>query len=209
MPQWITLKGLTKYDTALELMEKYVDELIINPYEERLLLLEHEEVFTHGYNASDSDLIIDTDIPVVPVGRGGKYTYHGPGQRVIYPILNLALPNRAKDLKLYIKNLEKWIILTLEHFDIKSFTVEDRVGIWTIVDGTECKIASIGVRVKKWITYHGIAVNLNTDLSKFQHIIPCGLKEFSMTSMAQLGCDVNFESFDKALKQSFSVIFGE
>jgi len=205
---WQTIPGLTPYKDALDLMEQHVQSMILGEKPEKIILLEHEDVYTSGTGASSNDLINASNIPVFETGRGGKFTYHGPGQRVIYPMLNLGSASRKKDIKKYIADLEKWIISTLNDFNIDAFVVEDRVGIWVLDNGSEKKIGAIGVRVKKWITYHGIAVNIFTDLEKFNGIVPCGLKNFGIASMQQsLGKSVDFESFDLALTRRFYDIF--
>jgi len=201
------IAGLTPYEQALNIMEEHVQAMILGTKSEKIILLEHEDVYTSGTGASAGDLINPNNIPVIKTGRGGKFTYHGPGQRVIYPMLNLSFTHRAKDIKKYIADLEKWIILTLREFDIDAFIAKDRVGIWVFDHGLEKKIGAIGVRVKKWITYHGIAVNIFTDLEKFNGIIPCGLKNFEVASMRSLGVFVDFKSFDSALMKRLCDVF--
>jgi lipoyl(octanoyl) transferase len=207
MIDWHVIDGLTPYKEALELMERHVQSTISGTSSEKVILLEHEDVYTSGTGAVAEDLIDANNIPVFATGRGGKYTYHGPGQRIIYPILNLASINRIKDLKKYIADLEQWIISTLQAFDIDAFVAHNRVGIWALDQGTEKKIGAIGVRVKKWVTYHGIAVNIATDLAKFNGIVPCGLKEFGVTSMKNLGKFIELSDFDLILQQRFYNIF--
>ena len=204
---WQIIPGLTPYQNAIDLMESHVQNMISGEKSEKIILLEHENVYTSGTGASEDDLINANDIPVFETGRGGKFTYHGPGQRVIYPMLNLGAVNRTKDIKKYIADLEKWIISTLYEFDIDAFIVEDRVGIWALDKGLEKKIGAIGVRVKKWITYHGIAVNISTDLEKFNGIVPCGLKNFGVASMKSLGKYTDLEGFDVVLTRRFHDIF--
>ena len=207
MTNWQILHGLTPYKQALDMMESHVQSMILNKTDEQILLLEHEDVYTSGTGSTTSDLIDANNIPVFETGRGGKFTYHGPGQRVIYPMLNLGSENRTKDLKKYITDLEKWIISTLQKFDIDAFVASERVGIWVLDKGLEKKIGAIGVRVKKWVTYHGIAVNISTDLEKFNGIVPCGLKAFGVTSMKNLNKAVEISTFDLALQQCFDDIF--
>jgi lipoyl(octanoyl) transferase len=207
--QWIKLTNLTNYQEMMTLMDDKLARVISNLEDDTIFLLEHEDVYTAGTSAQDDELLIDassSDIPIYQVGRGGKYTYHGPGQRVIYPILNLNF--RQKDLHLYIKMLEKWIIDTLKHFDINAFTINGKIGIWVKNHlSQDEKIAAIGVRVKKWVTYHGIAVNISPDLTKFDNIIACGLKEYGISSMHKLGKIVSFNEFDKKLRYEFDKIF--
>ena len=206
MIDWQIIPGLTSYQAALDMMEQHVDAMVKHHVNEKIILLEHEDIYTGGTSANDAD-IINKNIPIIHTGRGGKFTYHGPGQRVIYPMLNLASDNREKDLKKYIANLETWIISTLNEFDIDAFIVDGRVGIWVLDKGKEKKIAAIGVRVRKWITYHGIAVNIYTDLSKYNSIVPCGLKDFGVTSIKELGKNILFQEFDNHLQKCFTATF--
>ena len=208
MTKWITLPGLIEYKDAIALMEKKLHDVIEATSEESVFLLEHDHVYTAGTSYKDVELIDNKKIPVVYTGRGGKFTYHGPGQRVIYPIINLSLQGRSKDIKLYVRNLENWIIATLNHFGIKCYTKANLVGIWTNDnDSQPAKIAAIGIRVRKWVTYHGIAVNINNDLDMYSGIIPCGIKEFPVTSMNALGIKINLNQFDQALKEEYKKFF--
>lgn len=207
MHKFITLPGLLKYQDALSIMEEKVNDVINNPTEETVYLVEHQDVYTAGTSYKDHELLNSRQIPVVYTGRGGKFTYHGPGQRVIYPILNLSSEKRRKDLKLYIELLERWIISGLADFGVRAFTISDTVGVWLTENSRPAKIASIGVRVKKWVTYHGIAVNISTDLDKFSGIIACGLKDIPITSLRKLGVDVSLAQFDEVMKNHFNKIF--
>lgn len=203
---WTKLEGLINYKDAVSLMEDKVRRLIEKTCEEEVILLEHQDVYTAGTGANSEDILYSTSIPIVNSGRGGKYTYHGPGQRIIYPILNLN--NRDRDLHLYVANLEETVINTLNQFGINSFTKPGFRGIWTkYKDGSEAKISAIGVRVKKWVTFHGVAVNLFPDLTKFNAIVPCGIKDSLVTSAKELGKNVSLEEFDQAFKAEFSKIF--
>lgn len=192
-------KELVPYQDALNLMEKTIIAVLDNPLNERIFLMEHEHIYTLGTGATKDDIINLQGIPLYEVGRGGKVTYHGPGQRMIYPILTLE--NRKKDVKLYVKALEEWIIKTLSIFHIQAFTIDGMVGIWTIKNMKYSKIASIGVRVRKWITYHGAAVNISTDLTKFSGIIPCGIKNVEMASINDF-VNITMDEFDDALKKT-------
>ncbi|MCC8417722.1 MAG: lipoyl(octanoyl) transferase LipB [Rickettsia endosymbiont of Bryobia graminum] len=207
MHKFITLPGLLKYQDAAIIMENKVNDVINNPTEETIYLVEHQDVYTAGTSHKDYELLNSRHIPVVYTGRGGKFTYHGPGQRVIYPILNLSLEKRKKDLKLYIGLLEKSIISSLSDFGVQAFTMNDAVGVWVTENNRPAKIASIGVRVKKWVTYHGIAINISTDLDKFSGIIACGLKDVPVTSLNKLGIDISFTQFDEVIKNHFNRIF--
>ena len=209
MTNFKIIPGLVPYSQGIEIMEHHLNEAIQNPPQETVILLEHEDVYTAGTSYKPEELKNPDNIPVIYTGRGGRFTYHGPGQRVIYPILNLSLPHRLRDIKKYIKDLENWIIATLEEFNISAFTKNNMIGIWVSHNGLHKKIAAIGVRVRKWVTYHGIAVNISTDLSKFDGIIPCGITSYGVTSMKELGVEVSMEEFDVILKRHFERIFGQ
>jgi lipoyl(octanoyl) transferase len=202
--KWIKLQNPQEYSYITSLMENSLTE-VINGAEEVIYSLEHLDVYTAGVGASESDLIDSFGIPVHHVGRGGKYTYHGPGQLVVYPIIDLR--KREKDLHLYVRNLEKIIINSLAKIGIDSFTIEGKVGIWVLKNNNPAKIAAIGIRVKKWITYHGIAVNVSPDLSKFSGIIPCGIAEFGVTSIEEMGARVPMKEFEKILEGEFGMVY--
>ncbi|GAB4164236.1 MAG: lipoyl(octanoyl) transferase LipB [Rickettsiaceae bacterium] len=207
MPQWISLPALVDYAKAIALMEQRVENVILAKEEEAVFLLEHLDVYTAGTSYNVQDLLDVKDIPIVYSGRGGKITYHGPGQRVIYPVLNLGNPGRVKDIKLYIRNLEQWVINSLGEIGVRAYTIDGMVGIWANYADKPAKIGAIGVRVKKWVTYHGIAINIATDISKFSGIIPCGISDFPVTSLKQLGIEISLEDFDFILKREFRKIF--
>ena len=202
---WIAIEGIIPYLTGLKTMETRVDEVIKQEAREAVFLLEHEECYTAGTSAAEDELLNPENVPVIHVGRGGKFTYHGPGQRVVYPVLNLT--NRVQDLKWYVNSLEQWIINTLSHFEVKAFTSEGKVGIWCIKNGNPAKIAAIGIRARKWVSYYGIAININTNLNRFSGIIPCGIKDFGVTSLHDLGIHVGLDVFDQYLKKEFYKIF--
>ncbi len=196
---WEKIVSPIDYNEMLEMMEARVHDVISGTSPDTIFLLEHKDVYTAGTNAKETELL-DQRFPVIHTGRGGKFTYHGPGQRVIYPIINLG--NREKDLRGYIKTLEHWIISALAEISIAAYIVPGRIGIWvTGPKGEISKVGAIGVRVKKWVTYHGIAVNLSTDLTKFGGIIPCGIDDASVTSLEELGVNLTLEEFDELLKK--------
>ncbi len=201
---WNISDKTVDYEEALEIMENYVDMMILKKKENQIWLLEHTDVYTAGSSARKDELINNDNIKVVQTNRGGKFTYHGTGQRIIYPMLDLS---KYKDIQLYINNLEKWIISTLNKFDIDAFTKNKLVGIWVVEKNVEKKIAAIGIRVRKWIAYHGIAVNINPNLQKFSGIVPCGIHDFGVTSMNKLGRDVSYRDFDTTLKEQFKEVF--
>ena len=204
MVQFVTLPNLSNYQDTLKLMENKVVSIIEKSSPEVVYLAELNSVYTAGTSfKADENL----SIPLVYTGRGGKLTYHGEGQRVIYPILDLSSEGRQKDLRLYIRMLEEWIIKSLLHLGVRAFTIDGMVGIWVQDNGLPAKIASIGVRVKKWVAYHGIAVNISTDLSMFSNIIPCGLTDARMISLKKLGVNVTLNEFDSIIKEEFVNIF--
>lgn len=208
MFDWINLQGLIPYEDGIALMERKLTKVIDKEENQSIFLLEHDHVYTAGTSYQQSELTGNyLDIPVIYTGRGGKFTYHGPGQRVIYPIIDLRGETGKHDIKLYVRNLESWIIATLKHFQIDAYTIDGMVGIWTKKNGMPAKIGAIGIRVKKWVTYHGIAVNISNDLNMYKGIIPCGISEFPVTSINELGIKITVEDFDLALKKEFGKIF--
>jgi lipoyl(octanoyl) transferase len=199
--KWITLSDLTDYQTALEVMEEQVFSVIEGRDPDTIFLIEHPPIYTAGTSADKSELLNKQKFPVIYTGRGGRFTYHGPGQRVIYPIINL---NNKKDLRLYIQTLEKWIINTLAEFDVKAYIIPGKIGIWVKnKQNIDAKIGAIGVRVKKWVSYHGIAVNIDTNLSHYAGIVPCGISDFPVTSLKDIGANVSMKEFDMALKKTW------
>ncbi len=185
------------YREALAVMEARNSAISAGQADELLWLLEHPPVYTGGTSADVTELR-DPRFDVVETGRGGRYTYHGPGQRIGYVLLNLN--ERGKDVRCFVHGLEQWVIDTLTDFGVESWAVEGRVGIWTRdIDGEEAKIGAIGVRVRRWVTMHGFSVNIAPDLSHFSGIVPCGIEEFGVTSLAKLGLEITPEQWDKAL----------
>lgn len=173
---------------------------------ELVWLLEHPPLYTAGTSANPADLVFPDRFEVHDAGRGGQYTYHGPGQRVGYVMLDLR--KRGRDVAAFIRGLEQWIIDALAQFDVIAERRTGRVGVWVVrPDGSEEKIAAIGVRLKKWVSFHGISINLNPDLSHFEGIVPCGIKEHGVASLASLGRTVTMAELDAALKSSFETIF--
>ncbi|PZQ57091.1 MAG: lipoyl(octanoyl) transferase LipB [Novosphingobium pentaromativorans] len=185
------------YRAALEEMTERNAQIAAGEARELIWLLEHPPVYTAGTSADLAELL-DPRFEVVEAGRGGRYTYHGPGQRVAYVLLDLR--KRARDARGFVHGLEGWVIDTLTDFGVESFRSEGRIGIWTKdVDGGEAKIGAIGVRIRKWVTMHGFAVNIRPDLSHFTGIVPCGIEEFGVTSLSRLGQEVDFATWDEAL----------
>jgi len=199
--EWTISPNPIEYEDAVAVMEETVADIREGTSPEQIWLLEHPPLYTSGTSAQESDLL-KPQFPVFETGRGGQYTYHGPGQRVGYVMLNLKKRQQTPDIKQYVYNLEQWIIDTLQEFDIKGERREGRVGIWVIKpDGSEAKIAAIGVRVRHWVTYHGISINLNPDLSHFKGIVPCGISDAGVTSFEDLGVKATMEELDEALKK--------
>ncbi|WP_285019298.1 lipoyl(octanoyl) transferase LipB [Novosphingobium sp. fls2-241-R2A-195] len=185
------------YREALEEMTARNAAIAAGEARELVWLLEHPPVYTAGTSAAVAELL-DPRFEVVEAGRGGRYTYHGPGQRIGYVLLDLK--KRARDARGFVHGLEGWVIETLRDFGVETFRSEGRIGIWTTdVDGREAKIGAIGVRIRKWVTMHGFSVNVAPDLSHFTGIVPCGIEEFGVTSLKRLGKDVDLAAFDAAL----------
>jgi len=197
--------ALVPYPDAIARMEERVAGIRAGTAEELVWLLEHPPIYTAGTSAKDSDLL-DARFPVFRTGRGGQFTYHGPGQRVVYVMLDLK--RRREDVRAFVRGLEEWIIRTLSDFGIDGERREDRVGIWVSNGREENKIAAIGVRVRHWVTYHGLSLNVSPDLTHFAGIIPCGVREHGITSLAQLGVTASMDEVDQALKRNFQRAFG-
>lgn len=204
--EWIVEKDPVAYPQAVEWMESRVAAIHAGSAPEAIWLLEHPPLYTAGTSAQEGDLL-DTRFPVFKTGRGGQYTYHGPGQRVVYVMLNLKKRQQEPDIKKYVWRLEEWIIKTLEEFDIKGERRDNRVGIWVSGPAGENKIAAIGVRVRHWIAFHGISINVNPDLSHFSGIVPCGISEHGVTSLHALDKKINMADVDAALQKNFGAVF--
>jgi lipoyl(octanoyl) transferase len=205
MVEWLISDQLVDYNYAVKFMEERIQLISNNLANELVWLLEHPPLYTAGISATDDD-VVEQLFPIYKTGRGGKYTYHGPGQRIIYLMLNLKKRNRC-DIKLYIRDLGRWIINVLKHFDIVGEFKEDRIGVWINNNGVEQKIAAFGIRLRKWVTYHGIAINVSPNLSHYKGIIPCGLQNYGVTSMQKLGIEASLSELDDVLKQEFYKVF--
>ncbi|MFN9632181.1 MAG: lipoyl(octanoyl) transferase LipB [Erythrobacteraceae bacterium] len=196
-PEWRRESAPVAYAQALAAMEARNQAVAAGTAAELVWLLEHPPVYTAGTSADSAELV-DPRFEVVEAGRGGRYTYHGPGQRIGYLVLDLN--RRGKDVRCFVHAIEGWVIATLARFGVESWRAEGRVGIWTRdIDGQEAKIGAIGVRVRRWVTMHGFSVNLDPDLSHFGGIVPCGIAEYGVTSMARLGLSVTAAQWDEAL----------
>jgi lipoyl(octanoyl) transferase len=208
MPDWIIADAPVAYPDALSFMEQRVADIASGSAPETVWLLEHPPLYTAGTSAHAQDLLTPNRFPVYDTGRGGQYTYHGPGQRVAYVMLDLN--QRGRDLRRYISGLEQWIIDTLATVNVKGERRQGRVGIW-IDRGNdrEDKIAAIGVRVRRWVSFHGIAINVDPVLEHFSGIVPCGISGHGVTSLADLGLPVTLADLDVALRQTFDGVFGD
>jgi lipoyl(octanoyl) transferase len=209
--EWVIAEGLTPYEEAVAEMEERAAAIAAGSAAERVWLVEHPALYTAGTSARAQDLIEPLLLPVFKTGRGGQFTYHGPGQRVAYVMLDL---NRRKpDLRAFVHALEAWIIATLSAFNIRGERREGRVGVWVPRpeknDGAEDKIAAIGIRVRRWVSFHGISINVEPELSHYAGIIPCGITGYGVTSLADLGWTVTMPELDAALRAAFEEVFGK
>lgn len=214
--EWKTTDGLVDYDEATAFMEARVASIAAGEAEECIWLLEHPPLYTAGTSAKLEDLTDPDRFPVYDSKRGGQYTYHGPGQRVVYVMLDVG--KRGRDVRLFVKQLEHWVIATLDQFNVKGEIRDGRVGVWVQRDDkplspsghkAEDKIAAIGIRLRKWISFHGISINVEPDLDHFSGIVPCGIQDHGVTSLVDLGLPVAMNDLDVALKKTFAGSFGE
>jgi lipoyl(octanoyl) transferase len=205
-PQWRVRSGLLPYPEAVAEMEARAAAIAAGKAEETVWLVEHPPIYTAGTSAAEADLL-EARFPVFKTGRGGQFTYHGPGQRVVY--LMLDLKRRKPDVRAFVRDLEEWLIRALAMLGVRGERRADRVGIWVArTDGGEDKIAAIGVRIRHWVTFHGVALNVAPDLSHFSGIVPCGVRGHGVTSLANLGLSVSMAEADAALKGAFQAVFG-
>lgn len=205
LPVWQTEDAPVAYEQAVRFMEDRVGMIRSGGSPELVWLLQHPPLYTAGTSADARDLIAPL-FPLHRTGRGGQYTYHGPGQRVAYVMLDLQ--KRGSDLRRYIHDLEEWIMRSLMVFGIKGGRRDGRIGIWVKEHGAEAKIAAIGVRVRKWVTYHGVSINLNPDLAHYNGIVPCGIRDCGVTSCQKLGVTISMEELDRALQREWGAVFG-
>jgi len=204
--EWLITEAPVPYEVALAFMEKRVGEIRNHDAPEAVWLLEHPPLYTAGTSADPVDLLQPERFPVFKAGRGGQYTYHGPGQRVAYVMVDLK--KRGSDVRRYVHDLEEWIIRTLERLGVSGERRDGRIGIWvTRPDGREDKIAALGVRVRRWVTFHGIAINVAPDLAHFEGIVPCGIAAHGVTSLADLGHPATMAEVDEHLRASFADVF--
>ncbi len=202
--EWRVSKELVRFEDALEFMQKRVEKIIDGTAPELIWTLEHHPVYTAGVSAKDEDLLVKTDIPVFKTNRGGKFTYHAPGMKIIYVMLDLKkfFAPEKPDVARFVEFLENWVIAILAHYGIKAEIRKGRVGLWVSTPEGEKKIAALGIKIKKWVSYHGIAINIDPDLAGFTNIVPCGIKEFGVTSMKELGVAVG-DDFDEVIRQKY------
>lgn len=214
MPDWITSDTQVPYPDALAFMEDRVARIHAGKSPECLWLLEHPPLYTSGTSAKPSDLTDPDRFPVYAAGRGGQYTYHGPGQRVVYAMLDLNM--RGRDVRCFVHQMENWVIATLAEFGVRGERRAGRVGVWVVrpdkapnPDGTprEDKIAAIGVKLRRWVSFHGLSINVEPDLSHFDGIVPCGIRDHGVTSLVDLGLPVTMADVDVALQKTFAQVF--
>jgi lipoyl(octanoyl) transferase len=209
MVEWITTNGLTDYAKAIAFMEARADAIYAGQAEECIWLVEHSPLYTAGTSSKIEDLVDPDRFPVFDTKRGGQYTYHGPGQRVAYVMLNVG--RRGHDVRKFVQDLEHWVIATLDQFNVKGEIRDGRVGVWVQRDDkpltglgpAEDKIAALGIRLRKWVSFHGISINVEPDLTHFDGIVPCGITDHGVTSLVDLGLPVTMEDLDVALRHTF------
>ncbi len=214
MVEWITSQGLTGYPQALAVMEARADAIAKGTADEAIWLVEHPPLYTAGTSANRADLLTPDRFDVYEARRGGQYTYHGPGQRVAYIMLDVG--KRGRDVRAFVCQIENWIIATLDTFNVTGERRTGRVGVWVTrpdkplqADGTlqEDKIAALGIRLRKWVSFHGLSINVEPDLSHFDGIVPCGISAHGVTSLVDLGLPVTMDDVDVALRQTFEASF--
>ena len=214
MVEWITSTGLTDFREAETWMEARVADIHAGEADECIWLVEHPALYTAGTSAKIADLTDPDRFPVYDTKRGGQYTYHGPGQRVAYTLLDVG--KRGHDVRLFVQQLEAWVITALSEFNVTGAIRDGRIGVWVdrpdkplMASGNiaEDKIAAIGIRLRKWISFHGISINVEPNLAHFDGIVPCGIKEHGVTSLVDLGLPVSMDDVDVALKRSFASVF--
>jgi lipoyl(octanoyl) transferase len=204
---WTRAVAPVDYDAALAHMEARAAAVAIGDAREQVWLLEHPPLYTAGTSANPADLVDPGRFPVFDAGRGGQYTYHGPGQRVGYLMLDLR--RRGRDVRCFVSGVEQLVIDTLAEFGVISERRAGRIGVWVVKpDGTEAKIAAIGIRIRRWVSFHGLSINVTPDLSHFSGIVPCGITDYGVTSLADLGVDVSMSDLDAALARNFVRLFG-
>jgi lipoyl(octanoyl) transferase len=205
-PEWQVSDRLEPYAEAVAKMEARVAAIRAGTASEQVWLLEHPPLYTAGTSARPADLVDPARLPVFQTGRGGQFTYHGPGQRIGYLMLDLR--QRGSDIRSYVNNLEEWLIRTLARFNVKGERRGGRVGVWVADGMREEKIAALGVRVKHWVSFHGVSLNVDPDLGNYAGIVPCGVSQHGVTSLAKLGIIVSMAEVDMILRETFDEVFG-
>lgn len=207
--EWRRSSGGVEYEAAVAAMEHRVDAIRAGLAREQIWLVEHPPLYTAGTSARGDDLLDPERFPVHRAARGGQYTYHGPGQRVAYVMLDLA--QRGRNVRCLVSYLERWVIEALSAFGVSGERRKGRVGIWLPAKEPrpDAKIAAVGIRVRRWVSFHGVSVNIAPDLSHYDGIVPCGAGGFGVTSLADLGIDASLEDFDAALRSAFGTVFGD
>ena len=193
------------YKKAIDFLEQRVEKVHANLEDELIWILEHDSVYTKGISASDKDLLLPNIFPVIETNRGGKFTYHGPGQKIVYFVINLN--KREKEVRTFVRNVEKWIISILEDFNISSFADPKNIGIWIKNNKEDNKIAAIGIKVKKWIAYHGFSLNINVNKSDYRGIVPCGILDKRIVNISDLRTIPNDENINNSIKENFYKLF--
>ena len=206
--EWKVSEKLIHYDYALSIMQDRVSNIKSNFEKELVWLLQHDSVYTAGTSAKEKDLLNNKKVLVKYTGRGGQWTWHGPGQRVVYVMLNLK--QRLADIKAYVNALEEWIILSLKDFSINGVRLKNKPGVWIkSKDKGYNKIAALGVRISSWVTWHGISINVNPDLEFYNEIVPCGISDAGITSIQNLKIKITMDDLDKSLYKNFFIVFGD
>lgn len=207
--EWRISKELVHFEEALSFMQNRVEEIIAGKAPPMIWMLEHHPVYTAGISAKEEDMLVKTEVPIFQTNRGGKYTYHCPGMKIIYVMLDLKkfFEPEKPDVARFVEFLENWVIEILAEFGIKGEIKKGRVGIWvTDENGAEKKIAALGIKIKKWVSYHGIAINISPDLAGFNNIVPCGIREFGVTTMEEILGKIDEKKFDELVRKKFETI---
>ncbi|PTE16162.1 lipoyl(octanoyl) transferase LipB [Pseudogemmobacter blasticus] len=212
--EWTHLPGLAPYEPTLAAMEARAEAIARGEADEAIWLLEHPPLYTAGTSARDADLVDPGRFPVIRTGRGGQYTYHGPGQRIVYTMLDVRA--RGGDVRCFVRALERWVIAALAEFNVTGEIRPGRVGVWVVrpdrpanpdCSPAEDKIAAIGIKIRRWVSFHGISINVEPDLSHFSGIVPCGIRDHGVTSLVDLGLPVTLADLDAALLKTFPAAF--
>ncbi len=204
--EWRISKELVHFEEALSFMQNRVEEIIAGKALPMIWMLEHHPVYTAGVSAKEEDMLVKTEVPIFQTNRGGKYTYHCPGMKIIYVMLDLKkfFEPEKPDVARFVEFLENWVIEILAEFGIKGEIKKGRVGIWVSDEkGAEKKIAALGIKIKKWVSYHGIAINISPDLAGFNNIVPCGIREFGVTTMEEILGKIDEKKFEELVRKKF------